>query len=173
MAATYTLIASNVLSSATTTITFSSIPSTYTDLVLKFTARTNYPSQYVSPVIRFNGDTGNNYSYTLASNNNNSKYTQTLGSTSNIAGGSYVVGSTATTSTFGSYEMYIPSYTVSQNKPVSGFAVAENNSATVFDLQVDAMLYSSTNAINSISISIPSYTFDTGSSFYLYGIKNA
>ena len=51
---TYTLISSNVLASSAATVTFSSIPATYTDLVLRVSARNNdgVPFTYV-------GGTGN------------------------------------------------------------------------------------------------------------------
>ena len=55
---TYNLIASNVLSSSVSSVTFSSIPATYRDLILVidgiFTTA-NYPA------FRFNGDAGSNY----------------------------------------------------------------------------------------------------------------
>ena len=61
MANTYILIASQTLLSSAATITLSSIPSTYKDLMLYISARTdNNANQNVS--IRFNGDSATNYS---------------------------------------------------------------------------------------------------------------
>jgi hypothetical protein len=76
--------------------------------------------------------------------------------------------------TFGSAEIYIPSYTASQNKPLSTFGVVENNSAAGGDTEIDAWanLYRDTAAISSIAINARA-TFAAGSSFYLYGIKNS
>ena len=59
MTTTYEFIAKNVLSSNTSSITFSSIPQTYTDLVLIINGGN---TGAVQVAIRFNGDTGNNYS---------------------------------------------------------------------------------------------------------------
>lgn len=60
MTATYDLIASNVLSSPTSTLTFSSLPSTYRDLIL--VARYSGATTGSNGVgFRFNGDTGSNY----------------------------------------------------------------------------------------------------------------
>lgn len=58
---TYEPIATTTLGSAQTSITFSSIPATYTDLVLVIsgTISTNY-----GPNLQFNSDTGSNYSQT-------------------------------------------------------------------------------------------------------------
>lgn len=60
MTATEDLIASTTLGSAATTITFSSVPSTYTNL--RIVLRGACASQ-AFPVIRLNGDTGTNYIY--------------------------------------------------------------------------------------------------------------
>ena len=62
-AVTYTPIATNTLGSAAASVTFSSIPGTYTDLVLVCVGRssTGGPSGIR---ITFNGDTGSNYSRT-------------------------------------------------------------------------------------------------------------
>ena len=59
--ATYEPIATTTISSAVSVVTFSSIPSTYTDLVL-VTNATAASARDV--VIRINSDTGTNYSYT-------------------------------------------------------------------------------------------------------------
>ena len=61
MAATYEKIQSTTLGSATSSITFSSIPSTYTDLRLVLTATVSSAGQAMR--IRLNGDTGVNYSF--------------------------------------------------------------------------------------------------------------
>lgn len=60
MTATEDLIASSTLGSAATTITFSGVPSTYNSL--RIILRGACASQ-AFPVIRFNGDTGTNYTY--------------------------------------------------------------------------------------------------------------
>ena len=57
----YTLISETVLSSSAASVTFSSIPQTYTDLVFEFLANT---TATVGTLLQFNGDTGTNYSST-------------------------------------------------------------------------------------------------------------
>jgi hypothetical protein len=57
---TYTPLARTTVSSSVTTVTFSSIPGTYTDLVCIISGNTSASDLRV----RFNGDTGSNYSYT-------------------------------------------------------------------------------------------------------------
>jgi hypothetical protein len=61
MAATYERIASTTLSTATATVTFSSISGTYTDLVLICWAKAATANEGLA--MRFNSDTATNYSY--------------------------------------------------------------------------------------------------------------
>lgn len=64
MALTYEPIASTTLSSATNSITFSSIPSTYTDLrLIAFTKSTRAITGDDFYIVRLNGDSGTNYDY--------------------------------------------------------------------------------------------------------------
>ncbi len=62
MAATYTPIASATLAASTSSITFSSIPATYTDIVVVINDINSTGSFDTN--IRFNGDSGSNYSRT-------------------------------------------------------------------------------------------------------------
>jgi len=66
---TYTLIASNTLGSGTATVTFSSIPGTYTDLILVCGLPATGTANN-SDGLRFqlNSDTGSNYSATWLTN---------------------------------------------------------------------------------------------------------
>jgi hypothetical protein len=66
MASTYTPIATTTLGSAAQTITFSSISGAYTDLVLVLSA---YGQTGQDAYLRFNGDTGSNYSDTILRGN--------------------------------------------------------------------------------------------------------
>jgi hypothetical protein len=63
---TYESIATQTLGSSSGSITFSSIPSTYTDLVIVFSGTT---AALVAVDIQFNGDTSTNYSRTIISGN--------------------------------------------------------------------------------------------------------
>jgi hypothetical protein len=170
--ATYTLISSNVLTSSAASVTFSSIPATYTDLVLRVSARDTSDSAISEIIMRINGETG--YP-TIYSN------TYLLGDGSSASSGRasnsytrYIInepGTGYTSSTFNSLEIYIPSYNASQNKPMSIISATETNASGAY-MVANAMLRSNTAAITEIALS--SYTtFVSGSSFYLYGISNA
>lgn len=175
MPATYTLIASNTLGSDTASITFSSIPGTYTDLVLRFTARTNVGGNMERIELRLNGNSNTLYSYTQLEGNSSA------GSSSNASDQTIVRtavanGDNTTASTFASGEIYIPSYTASQNKPIGSFSVTENNATTANAAYINATsnLFRSTTAISSVALTGGnSGNFLSGSSFFLYGIKNS
>ena len=170
MANTYTLISSNVLASSAASVTFSAIPSTYTDLVLRMSARRSNLATSGSFRMRFNGLTTSIYSFTDLTSSGSAAYSARA--ISSAIAEPETVGDTATANTFSSHEFYIPNYTATQNKPMSAFSVAEDN-ATAAEMSVAAYLLSSTAAINEILIYPPSGNFMTGSSFYLYGIKNS
>ena len=166
------LISSQTLGSAAASVTFSAIPSTYTDLVVKASLRTDQSNPTASFYIRFNGSSATNYSRTSLYTTNAS----TAGSfrESNVNGMEYGVSNadTATSNTFANFEMYIPNYAGSTNKPSYAFGVAENNATSPIFIQVSAGLRSVTDAITSIGL-VPSGNWLSGSSFYLYGIKNS
>ena len=170
MPSTYTLISSNVLASSAASVTFSAIPSTYTDLVLRFSARTNKAAVWEQVQLRINGTTTNKSARWLVGNGGSASsvaYTNFVGS---------IPAASATSNTFGSTEIYLPSYLSSTNKPLSTFNVAENNSSTAGDTEIDAIagLWSNTTVISSLEINTGSAnSFISGSSFYLYGIKNS
>lgn len=176
MANTYTLISSNVLTSSAASITFSSIPQTYTDLVLKVSARTSNANYLDELMITFNNDSATNYSSTVVTGNASaaqSSRSSNATSTRFIS----VDASTATSNTFSNTEIYIPNYTGTANKPILGSTVLENNDANNYFVRGVAMLYRGASAITSItcqSYNDPGViTFVSGSSFYLYGIKNS
>ena len=166
------LISSQVLGSSVASVTFSAIPATYTDLVLRFSARTDATGAANVEVlaVAFNETYGTNFSGIRVYGNGTSAL-----STLQTGQFNYVVGvnDTATASTFSSAEMYIPSYLSNTNKPFLGFSVGENN-ATATQTVASAGLWSNTSAITSLSIKPNSGgNFLSGSSFYLYGLKSS
>lgn len=170
MANTYVNIASTTLGSNQTTVTFSSIPSTYTDLVLRMSARSieNQASQDI--YLNFNGTTAN-YSVTYLGVVGSSVQNLRNSNQAQLSIKDGTNSATSTASTFSNVEVYIPSYTVSQDKPIYSYATFENNSATVNAIYSMAGLWRNTATISSIAIKPDWNQFATGSTFYLYGIK--
>lgn len=168
MANTYTLISSNVLSASASSVTFSSIPSTYTDLVLRASIRSDAASGQEVIYINPNSLTTNQSSTVIEGNGSNG-----AGSNRTTRIETRAVGNTATSNTFSSSETYIPNYNSASVHPISNFGVAENNN-TVAVMNAVASLWNSATAISSLSVTLAIGTnFLSGSSFYLYGIKNA
>jgi len=162
------LISSQTLASSAASVTFSSIPATYTDLVVKVSGRTTIGVPSVAQRLRFNGLSTAIYSYTEI-NGDGSTPTSVR-----VSGGTetpvVVNGATSTADTFSNTEIYIPNYTSTVAKQISVNYVAEDNAASA-QIGAVASLINLTAAITSIEISFR--TFVTGSSFYLYGIKNS
>ena len=173
--ATYNLISSNILASSAASVTFSSIPATYTDLVLRISARSDIAGLVNTFKLTYNAIAGTNYSYILLYGNTNPPISVGDSGQSTLRHG-YYDGDTTTSNTFGSAEIYIPNYTGSIKKPSSSFSVSENNSAAATEWYISsyAGLSQSTAAITGITIaSVDTANYKIGSSFYLYGISNA
>jgi len=169
MPSTYTLISSNVLSSSAASVTFSAIPSTYTDLVVRCSTRSDASGAIL---IELNGDSSSLYSTIRLRGDGSTASSGSTTAAANLYFG-LNVPSTYTSNTFSSQEFYIPSYTVAQNKPIANFQTQENN-ATTSNLDLQAGLYRSISAITQIKFLHGSANnYAAGSSFYLYGIKNS
>lgn len=173
MANTYTLIASSTVGSGgASSIDFTSIPSTYTDLVLKLSSRDSAADTRAGLGVDFNASTTNYSSRRLraADGSTSSGSTTTY---PNFAG--TTTADNATANTFGNWELYIPNYASSNYKSASLDYVSENNSTTQYDLGLFAILWSDTSAITSIKIynRDSTGTFKQYSTAYLYGIKNS
>jgi hypothetical protein len=169
MANTYTLIQAQTLGSSAASVTFSSIPGTYTDLKVLVSTRSTRTGGATSDEMRvaFNGLTTNQTTRALqGSGSAASSYTDTR-VTIGIA-----PTSTTTSDTFGNTEFYIPNYTSSNFKSSSADSVSENN-ATVAFATLWANLWSSTAAITSIEFTLANASYAQHSTFYLYGIKNS
>ena len=172
---TYTLIKGETIGSAAASYTFSAIPSTFTDLVLRLSMRDDFNGGFNGATyqLRFNGNDGSStlYSRTMLIGNGSTASSTRNNDVSSINSNFGADSADNTASTFSNNEIYIPSYTASQNKPLSLFDAVENN-ATAAKINAVAGLYRSTTAISQIQI-IAWSSFVSGSSFYLYGIKNS
>jgi hypothetical protein len=165
MTATYEKIATTTLGSATGSVSFSSISSAYTDLVLILNVGATTAGSGMR--LRFNSDTGNNYSGT------------------NLVG----TGSSAISNKYTSFDAVLPDWYVSTGASIaqvsvinimnysntttyktvlsrSGRATSDTDPGTV----AVASVWRNTNAISSIQLSL-STNYSAGSTFTLYGIK--
>jgi len=170
MANTYKLISSvTVGSGGAADITFSSIPATYTDLVIKGSFRgvgTGSPNI----ALDINGASTNRTTRWLQGNGAGSVTSYNF-TTADIATANTT---TQTANTFGNLEVYIPNYAGANNKSFSVDSVQENNaSATPAYAELFAGLWSVASAITTLKLYINGQNLGQYSTAYLYGISNA
>jgi hypothetical protein len=171
MANTYEAIAKTVLTTTQATITFSSIASTYTDLVVLFSARTNEVSAADSGFWIYPNNNSGTMSYLRLRAIGSSVSSDS--NTSDSYWRNAVNGAGGTADTFASGELYIPNYANAAFKVGSWTIVREQNSATSNQMLAGAGLNRDTTAINTLNFISSGNSFVSGSSFYLYGIKNS
>lgn len=165
--ATYIQIGSTVTVGAggAASMTFSSIPATYTDLLLVHSTRADQGAQY-----------GINISFNGSSASFTGKYLQGNGSAASSGSSAQFIGISPgtgyTANTFGNGYVYIPNYAGSTNKSFSADDVIENNATTTY-ADLAAGLWSNTAAITSISIAAASANFVQYSTASLYGISKS
>lgn len=170
--ATYIKIASNTVGAGgAASVNFTSIPSTYTDLVVKASVRTSFSGTEGSLIIGFNSSLAN---FTLmmlrGSGAAASSFTRTTFSENRIA---YINSVGGTASTFSNVEIYVPNYAGSNNKSISVDGVQEANATTAYSV-LTAGLWSQTAAINALNFTVGSGdNFAQYTTFTLYGISNA
>ena len=167
MATTYRRIGSvTVGAGGAANIEFTSIPATYTDLLIVLSGRTSSAAVNSDLTIKPNGSaTNGTYRYLQGSGS-----AVTSGSGSIVYGGNGVTAANATASTFGNIQIYIPNYTSSNNKSLSIDGVSENNAASAF-ATLTASLWSNSAAITSVQL-VPDANFVQYSTATLYGISN-
>jgi len=174
MATTYELIKGETLASSAASYTFTAIPSTWTDLVLRVSLRSTLGAgEVVTCNLVVNGDEGavnTYYSRTVLTGNGASASSSQSSNAAPWIFNNSTTANAATSNTFSNNEYYIPNYAGSTAKVLSGFEASENNATTTY-LNARAGLYRDTAAITSLAVK--GTTFAAGSSFYLYGVKNA
>jgi hypothetical protein len=162
---TYEAIATSTAAGSSSTVTFSSIPATYTDLILVVNG--GITSGITDMNLRFNSDTGTNYS------------TTGIYGTGAVAGSArasnltalYIEQAAAPDTSF-SYN-FIGHFMNYSNTTTYKTAVARANMVVSGrGVDVGVGLWRNTAAINSLTI-FTTTNFSSGTSFNLYGIKAA
>lgn len=174
MATTYTLIDKAILTSNQSTVTFSglgSYSSDYTDLKILASSRSTLSANYNYMTVNFNGaSTTWNYKVLYAVGTNTPS---SASSTASFIEYIWQPASNVTANTFGNIELYIPNFSSSNYKSVSADFVSEDNSSSTNILGLNAAVWPNTAAITSITLGADGASLLSGSSFYLYGIKNS
>jgi hypothetical protein len=162
MPSTYEPIATQTLGSATTTVTFNSISSSYTDLVL-ITGIIGVGDAQMN--VRFNSDTGSNYSTTYLNGNGTSARSDRASNTTSIGTDYNFAITTNGNVTICQFMNYSNSTTYKTVLSRSGEASK--------GVQATVGLWRNTAAIDTIQLIASNNNFNTGSTFTLYGIKAA
>ena len=155
-------------------MSFTSIPSTYTDLCIKVSGRNAIVdiTTYVDMII--NGDTGAYYDQKNVSDSFNGTITNQSWSNQNSFYLYQINGSTSTSNTFSNTEVYIPNYTSTVSKSISVDGAAESNTSSgggrVNALSAGLYHPASNVAISSITLTASGGNFVQYSTATLYGI---
>ena len=172
----YESIASATGTGSSGTITFSSIPSTYVALQLRCLSRNSATGTGSGDVLlRFNSDSGSNYSYhNLSGNGTTASATGSATQTSIRQDNSSTNnGETANIMTVGIIDIHDYASTT-KNKTVRTFQGNDNNGNSTGIIRLNSGLWMSTSAINTITLTLNlANNFTTQSVFALYGIKGA
>lgn len=169
MANTFELISGTVVGSGgASDISFTSIPSTFKDIMVVCSLRHSGAQVFATLTL----NSGGSYSYQSIVGTGSG--TPSAGTANDNLYQIWVDGSNQTSSIFSSSQIYIPNYaSTSTYKSISIESVTENNATGAYTGMIAAK-YSSNSAITSLTITPwASDTFVQYSSAYLYGIKNS
>jgi hypothetical protein len=171
MANTFTLIQSQTLSSNAVSLDFTSIPNTYTDLVLYVSTRNvTTTEQWLS--VGFNNNTSNYAMMFLwydggtlrgAAPTNQPPFLSSLADQNSPA------------NTWSNGQIYIYNYASAIGKSYTGWSAQATTSSSNSYWGFSGSKWANTAAISTINITTrqaPSVAISSGSTFYLYGIKN-
>lgn len=151
-------------------ISFTGIPQTYTDLVIKLSARSTIGGGDCTMI--FNGSTAAAYTGRLLYSDGTNPAAANNSGQANMSWGAGAINrSTTTSNTFANTEVYIPNYTSSSYKPVSTDSVEENNATQAY-LELSASIWSNASPIFSVTLTPSSSgNFVQYSTATLYGIR--
>ena len=160
---TYTPIATQTLGSAAASITFSSIPGTYTDLRLVLTCTTSVAD---SVIVQYNADTATNYSAVLLTGSGTAATSTDTTSATSIR--LHNVGQTSTTVPE-TFSLDVFSYAGATNKTALATSATDTNGAGSVELTCG--LWRSTSAITQVTLKLfGGNNFATGTIATLWGI---
>lgn len=165
---TYTPLARTTISTATASVTFSSISSSYTDLILIINCGDSLPAETHN--FRFNSDTGTNYSLTTLYGNGS---TTATARESNRTNGCFAYFVVADSPVEYMSILHIMNYS---NTTTFKAALSRSNRASANNYpgaEAIVNLWRNTSAITSITLFPNAGNFVSGSTISLYGIAAA
>jgi len=157
-------------SGGASSIEFTSIPQTYTDLQIVLSGRQSVAGG-TNVNMKFNGSSSGYTNRNIISAAGTVASESSVLGTSSIKIGFIPENVNYTASTFSNQYVYIPNYAGSNNKSVSTDNAMENNSTSVY-FGLFAGLWSNSSAITSIALTCESGNFVQYSTATLYGVSN-
>ena len=167
MASTYEKIATTTLTGTASEISFASIPNTYTDIVMIVSGKSSSDDQIF---LRYNTDTGNNYSETRLSGNGTSAASDRHSSVSFITMSRYGYPSNTAGENVSIFQFMNYANTTTYKTCLSRVGIASGGTDAVVGL------WRSTAAIDTIKISTSGFstaTWQSGTTATIYGILKA
>jgi hypothetical protein len=170
MANTFTLIASSSNFEDTTALAFSSIPQTYTDLMVILSVRgKGYNGSDMS--LKFNGSSSNYVSRYFWKDGNSSSATSEIGGTTSAFVG-IIPGLQAGSNAYGMMSIYIPNYASgSLYKSLGIETISERNGNDQW-LFIGSSLWNDSSPITSLIVTC-AQQYTGANTAHLYGIKNS
>jgi len=162
---TYVPLANVTLASATASVTLSSIPATYRDLVLTITGTSTTGA--IGPRIRLNSDSGSNYFHVVMSGNGSTTVSAAFTETYLALG--YNAAFTTGTG-FNSILQFMDYSATDKHKTI--LVRAGNADTGSPGTDAEAFRWANTAIITSLAVTPSSSTFAAGSTFNLYGIAS-
>jgi len=156
---TYTALATVTLGSSASSVTFSSIPATYRDLVVVISPTTSVDGTEV--LMRVNGDTGSNYAFVYALGTGST----TFSAAGTAASFGLLLGRTSRVT---NVLVNLMDYSATDKHKT----ILQRDNDSGWTTVMRAGRWANTAAINTIVVSTSSGTFNSGSTFNLYGIAS-
>jgi len=180
--AAFTVIDHTELTGATASWNVTSIPSSYDHLLIKGSVRSDYAAVHYDALgVRFNGDSGSNYSTTFLATGSGTPFSAR--GSGDVSGGPVycVPAASSTADTFGPFTMWIPHYANTANfKQAVIYGATEAASTTNWEwlMGMNAILWGSTSAIDEVTLACQRSAWQTAdfvqySTFTLYGVTGA
>lgn len=165
MPKTYEPITSQTLASNQTTVTLSSIPQTFTDLVLVVSSQGTRATFGGDLTVKINSDTGSNYSITSLTGNGSTASSARASNQSSLSLGGDI--GPASTSTYTPTIIHFFNYS---NTTTYKTILSRHNNAGQ-RVALICGLWRSTSAITQLDLTANGYDYVSGSTFTLYGVK--
>lgn len=164
----YESIATATGTGSSGTITFSSIPSTYSHLQIRGIGRSSQSANYGFTYLRLNTDSGANYSTHELSGNGTSA--AAAAGTSTVWGWAGYSGAQTNSNNFGAFVIDILDY-ANTNKYKTVRSLSGYDANGVGALGLESASWRNTAAVTSVSLVLDTFNFSTGTTFALYGIR--